>query len=99
MVTRRVSAAEAKAHLSALVSEVAHAQHYIIIERHGEPVAALVGMDDLARLEEGSADTPHGALALVGAWRDIDDEDVDAVVADIYRARLDEVARPVDPLE
>ena len=37
MVTRRVSAAEAKAHLSALVSEVAHARHHIIIERHGEP--------------------------------------------------------------
>src|SRR5437868_1858984 len=99
MVTRRVSAAEAKAHLSALVSEVAHARHHIIIERHGEPVAALVGMDDLLRLEGEIASVPHGALALVGAWRDLEDEDVDAMIADIYRARLDDVSRAVDPLE
>ena len=45
-MTKRVSAANAKAHLSALVAEVAFGGEQVIIERRGKPMAALVGLDE-----------------------------------------------------
>jgi len=47
---KHVSAADAKAHFSSLISEVEHGKAHIVIERHGRPVAALVSMEDLERL-------------------------------------------------
>lgn len=38
---------------------------------------------------------PQGALALVGAWGEIDDQEVDAMVEDIYAARRLETGRDV----
>jgi prevent-host-death family protein len=65
---KKVSAAEAKAKLSALVAEVAFGGQYVVIERRGKPLAALVNMSDVARLEQGRATSsqPRGTLALVG---------------------------------
>lgn len=76
-MVRKVSAAQAKAKLSALVAEVAYGGKRIVIERRGRPVAALVSTNDLERLELGQATSarPQGALALVGAWREVGDED------------------------
>lgn len=39
---------------------------------------------------------PQGALALVGAWDEIDDQEVDAMVKDIYAARRLDTGRPVE---
>ncbi len=39
---------------------------------------------------------PEGALALTGAWREIDDQEVDAMVGDIYAARRLDTGRPVE---
>ncbi|MDQ2784233.1 MAG: type II toxin-antitoxin system Phd/YefM family antitoxin [Chloroflexota bacterium] len=47
MANRRVSTT-AKAHLSELVGEVAYQGQHVIIERRGQPMAALVGMNELA---------------------------------------------------
>ena len=100
-MARRVSAAQAKAQLSALVAEAAYAGHHIIIERRGKPLAALVSMADLERLEqEPVAPTgllaAVGALALVGAWKELEDSDLDSLVADIYASRENEMGRPVE---
>jgi prevent-host-death family protein len=98
MVTRRVTAAEAKAHLAALVREVEHHGQHIIIERRGQPVAALVRIDDLARLEGENpiSAEPRGALALLTIQHDLSDDEIDALVDDIYAQRLQDYGRPVD---
>ena len=39
---------------------------------------------------------PQGALALIGAWGEIDDHEVDPMVEDIYAARRLDTGRPVE---
>ncbi len=94
---KTVSAAEAKAKLSSLVAEAAFGGRRVVIERRGKPLAALVSMQDVGRLEEERARVarPQGALALVGAWRDVPNSELDALMADIYVAREGDTGRPV----
>jgi prevent-host-death family protein len=96
-MTKRVSAAQAKAHLSDLVAKVAYGGEQYVIERRGKPLAALVSVDDLERLQQGRATSarPRGALAIVGAWQEVDGRDLDALLADIYAARAKDTGRPV----
>jgi antitoxin YefM len=97
-MVRRVSAAQAKAHLSELVSRVAHGGERVVIERRGTPMAALVKVEDLARLEaeKSLVAEPLGALALVGAWADLGDDEMDALVDHVYAERARDLGRPVD---
>jgi len=81
--TKRISAAQAKAQLSALMARAAYGGERFIIERRGKPMAALVGAEDLARIEGGNEGTPKGALALLGAWPDARDEEIDSFLADV----------------
>ena len=62
MMVKRVSAAQAKAQLSAIASEVAHGGPHVIIERRNKPWVALVRVSDLERLGAGPDDirTPPG---------------------------------------
>lgn len=39
---------------------------------------------------------PQGALALVGAWRELDDQAVDALLEEIYATRRLDTGRPVE---
>lgn len=96
-MVRKVSAAEAKAKLSALVGEVAFGGHTIVIERRGKSMAAMVSIDDLKYVEQGRARSanPRGALSLVGAWKDVPEEDMDKLISDIYEARERDTGRPV----
>jgi prevent-host-death family protein len=94
-MTKRVSAAEAKARFAELVSRVAHRGERYVIERHGRPAAALVSLDDLARIEPpgGTADDP--LLRHVGAWGDlVSDEEIDRMVDLIYTERDRNVESP-----
>jgi prevent-host-death family protein len=86
MMGRRVSITTAKTHLPVLVGEVANKGQHVIIERRGQPIAAIVGMDALARLEESRSAPakPRGALAFLSVTHDLTDEEVDAFVDDIY---------------
>lgn len=97
-MTRRVSAAEAKAHLSSLVAEVAYGNKHVIIERRGKPLAALISVAELERLEEGqpTSDRPGGALSLLGIWREVGDAQIDAIVSQIYAEREKDTGRPVE---
>lgn len=96
-MTKRISAAQAKAHLSDLMAQVAYGGEHYVIERRGKPLAALVSVGDLERLVRGRATSarPLGALAIAGAWREIDDQDLDALIADIYSQRVRDTGRPV----
>lgn len=100
-MAEKVGAAQAKAQLSALMAAVAHAGKRFVIERRGKPLAALVSVDELERIEQGeaTADRPRGALALLGIWRDVDDATLDALVADIYARRESDRGRPVSLAE
>lgn len=97
-MVKRVSAAEAKAHFSALMAEVAHGGRHVVIERRGKPLAALVSMADLKRLElvEEMPARPRGALALAGAWGEVEEARLDAVVRAIYARRAQQVGHRLD---
>ena len=96
-MAKRTSVAQAKAQFSALLAEVAHQAQRYIIERRGKPVAALVTIEDLDLLEaaEPTAPRPQGALALIGGWGDVDDDAIEALVADIYAQRKRDAGRVV----
>ncbi len=96
-MARKVSAAEAKAKLSALMAEVAFGGQHIVIERRGKPLAAMVSVGELKSLEQGRAASPNpkGALSLVGIWKDVPEKELDTLLADIYKAREKDTGRPV----
>ena len=97
-MAKKVSAARAKAQLSALAAEVAHQGQPVVIERHGKPWVALVNLDDLAFLENARSTSgrPGGALALVNAWGVASDEDIDSLVEELYTQREQDTGRPVE---
>ena len=92
-MAKRVSAAQAKAQLSALSAEVAFGGQHVIIERRGRPLVALVSVADLEILEQVQATSlsPRGSLALVGAWEGVSDDELDSFVEDIYSSRNEDV--------
>lgn len=94
-MAKRISATRAKDQLSALLAEVTHGGQHISIERRGKPFAALVSVEDLEQLEPYRANSsqPQGALALVGAWRDMGDAELDAIIDEIYTQREQDVGR------
>ncbi len=72
-MTRTLSTAEAKARFSEVVREAEGGGH-VIITRHGKVVAALVGTEELDRLERLKAAGPEGGLASVsGGWEGSDE--------------------------
>lgn len=100
-VAKKVRVTEAKAHLSALMARVGYGGERYLIERRGKPLAALVGVEDLERLErERKEDDPSrpplGALALVGLWGEVEDRDIDSMLEDIYAVRQQDTGPPVD---
>lgn len=98
MTAKHISIAEAKARFSAMVDGVLHRGEHYLIERHGRGVAAVVSIDELARLERGhpSAPQPAGAMALVGLWHDVPESEIDALVAEIRESREGDTGRPVE---
>ena len=98
-MVKKVGVTEAKAHLSALMARAGYGGERFLIERRGRPLAALVGIEDLERLEGEQGSTPSrplGAIALVGAWGEAEEGDLDAVLAEIYVERRRDTGRPVD---
>ena len=97
-MTKRVSAAQAKAQLSALSAEVAYEGQPVVIERRGKPLVALVSMSDLELLGQDRATStrPQGALALVAAWREASDQELNSLIEDIYASRKNDAGRPVE---
>jgi len=97
MKRTRIGAAEAKTHLSELLSKVAYGGESFVIERRGRPVAALVGVTELEKQgKEEKAGDWQGFLCLVGAWKEAPEAELDDLVAHIYEERLKDLGRSVD---
>lgn len=56
----------AQANLSDLVAEAQHSHHPVTISEHGQPVAALISIDDLADLQDRAAMAAHVADKAAG---------------------------------
>ena len=95
---KTVKLAEAKAKFSAIVDDVLHGSGPYVIERRGRPVAAVVSIAELEKLQRHRAgEEPDPLLALAGLWGDImTNEEIDDFVKDIYEARARDLGRPVD---
>jgi prevent-host-death family protein len=79
-----VTAAEAKSRFAEALRR-AEGGDVVVITRYGKPVAALIGVDDLASVRRLRAASPRDGLAgLVGRWRDGEElaNEVDRVVAE-----------------
>ena len=89
--------AEAKARLSAVIDDVRRTARRYLIQRHGQPAAAIISVEDLERLEASDllGPSPAGALAMAGAWSDVDDDAIDEFLEDIQRTREEDAGRPV----
>ncbi len=91
-MTTVAGTAEVKARLSEFVSRILVRGDRVIVARRGRPVAALVGLDDLRRLEamdaqQATSASPehHPIMAAFGAWSGTDDWD--QLITDIYAER------------
>jgi prevent-host-death family protein len=82
---KTATVAQAKAQLSELIGEVAHAGRSVLITKRGRPMAKLVPVDAPLR--------PHPAK--VKGWLDKDDPFFEAV-DDIVAERAQHKPRPVD---
>jgi prevent-host-death family protein len=56
----------AQAHLGDLVAEVRHSHHPVTISEHGQPVAALISIEDLADLQDRASLAAHLADKAAG---------------------------------
>lgn len=92
-MSKTISVAEAKRRFSELMSRVVYAGERFVIERKGKPMIAVVGVEDLKRLEATPTKEAKGLLAAVGAWEEL--ENLDGVVAQIYKYRKKEKVRKV----
>ena len=97
-MAEKIRVTEAKAHLSALMARAGYGGERFVIERRGKPLAALVGVEDLERLESEREDDsrPMGALALIGVLSEADERESDSVLDEIYADRERDTGRPVD---
>ncbi|BAZ65395.1 hypothetical protein NIES4106_01330 [Fischerella sp. NIES-4106] len=50
-MTNSISATEARANLQELINRVEYGRERIVIERHGKAAVAMIGLEDLKRLE------------------------------------------------
>lgn len=73
----------------------------LLVLRHGKPVAALVSVEDLRRLEALDAAPirtteagPHSIMRAFGGWAERND--LDDLVAEIYADRFAAAAREVE---
>jgi prevent-host-death family protein len=89
-----------KAQLSEFIGRVAYGRTRILVLRHGKPVAALVSVEDLGRLEAldaspdaAAANGKHPITSVFGAWGD--SPEMDGIEAEIYADRLRPTQREI----
>jgi prevent-host-death family protein len=97
-----------KARLSEFIGRVAYGHERLLVLRRGKPVAALVSVEDLRRLEALDSTTverapstgdaaarpsAHPIMRAFGGWAARDD--LDELVKEIYADRLKATAREV----
>ena len=88
-MVKQVSTVQLRKKLSALLAHVVDSDQHVIIEKRGEPLAALVSVDALELMEQKRTTSANslGALALAGAWGELKDRDMDSLLADVHAGR------------
>ncbi len=66
-----VSIAHTRSHFSELIARSTHGHERFVITRRNKPVAALVSIDDLRRIEQ--LDERQGLAAVAGQWSGFDE--------------------------
>ena len=102
-MTVSVDTSVVKAQLSEFIGRVAYRKERLLVLRRGKPMAALVSVEDLRRLEieDATAGEPkdmpamHPVMRAYGGWAESDDLG-DEFVAEIYADRLKAVGREID---
>lgn len=91
-MTTALATAEVKARLAELINRVAYGDERLIVLRRGQPVAALVSMEDLRQLEAGetatggnSAPASHPIMRAFAGWGER--SDLDELLAELYADR------------
>jgi prevent-host-death family protein len=98
-VTRSFNTADIKARLSEMIGKVVYGHERLIVLRRGKPVAALVSLQDLRRLEAldaAGAEKPdmHPVMRAFGGWAERDD--LDTLTDEIYQQRVATQGREVE---
>ena len=89
-----ISIAEAKSKFSEIIARTIYAGERFIVRQRGKPVAAIVGIDDLKKIQLTNSSEDTGTLlAAAEAWADF--KDLDRVIEDIYRSRRKSTDRKV----
>ena len=86
---KKVSTVELRKGLAALLADVVDNGRHFIIEKRGEPLAALVSvasLDSINQQRTTSAD-PLGALALAGAWSELKEREMDSLLVGVQAER------------
>jgi antitoxin (DNA-binding transcriptional repressor) of toxin-antitoxin stability system len=85
-MAKNIGVAEVKKSFSVVISEVSLKGEHFVIEKKGKPMAALISVPELQRIEKDrEKEKKKGLLAAIGAWEDF--EDLDQTVSDIYERR------------
>jgi len=95
-VAKRISASQAKAHLSQLMAQVAYRGERYVIERRGKPMAALVSLADfdaLGRLQGQQRQAQLSHLAARAAQDASAIEPTEEEIAEAVRATRDALNR------
>ncbi len=72
-MTKKIGVAEAKKGFSEIISRIVYKGERFVLERKGKPMAAIVSIKDLERLEEvHGEEIKKGLLAAIGAWQDFE---------------------------
>ncbi|MCY4612130.1 MAG: type II toxin-antitoxin system Phd/YefM family antitoxin [Nitrospira sp.] len=94
-MVKKVSTVELRKDLAALLTRVAKGGGQVVIEKRGKPLAALVSVEALELIEQQQTTSanPQGALALAGAWGDLREREMDALLADVQAERGGDACR------
>ncbi len=98
-MTKSFSTADIKARLSEMIGKVVYGHERLVVLRRGKPVAALVSLQDLQRLEAldaSGAEKPdvHPIIRAFGGWAKRDD--LDTLTDEIYQHRTATLGREVE---
>jgi prevent-host-death family protein len=85
-MAKNIGVAEVKKSFSEVMSKVSLKGEHFVIEKKGKPMAALVSVQELQRIEGSKEkEKKKGLLAAIGAWEDF--EDLESTVSAIYARR------------
>lgn len=83
MNEKRISVAEMKSHLSEYIANSMYNHDIFIITKRNKPVAALVNLNDLDRIEHGKE--RKGLASIIGKWEKF--EEVNDSISNLSSSR------------